>query len=84
MNQADTGGDAVFQIGRYVVDQFFSEVAQGQQYENDTFYQNRGQGDLPRIRDALLHKRNADRVSEVGVESHGRKPELPDSWRKMP
>ena len=68
--QADTGGNAELQVGRYGIHQGFPEFEQGKQNEDDALHQNRRQGDFPGIGDAHLLELRADRVGKVGVQAH--------------
>ena len=44
--ETDSGGDTVLQVGRYIVNQLFPEIGEGQQDEDDTFYQYCGKCDF--------------------------------------
>ena len=63
--QTNTYGNGLLQGQRNGVENRFPDTGQGQQNENDTFHENRGQSHLPGIAHLLHH-----RVGKVGVEPH--------------
>ena len=68
--EPDTGGDAVFQVPRNIVNQFLTEVGQGQYNEDDTFYQYCCQSDLPWICDSGFRHWDAHGICKVCVQTH--------------
>ena len=68
--ETDSGGDTEFQVCRYVVNQLFSEVAEGKKDEKYTFNENGGKGNSPRVGYSLLGHRYADGIGEIRIEAH--------------
>ena len=70
--QTDTCGDTELEVLRHLVYQGLAELEDRENDKDDTFYENSGQRDPPGVLDALGGKLCADRIREVGVESHSR------------
>ena len=68
--ETDTCRDTVLESGRNVVDELLTEARERKQNEDDTFDEDGCESDLPRIVDAGLRHRDADRIREISIQSH--------------
>ena len=68
--QTDTGGDTVFQVRGYGVNKSLTEFEDREDNEDNTFDQDRGQRDLPRILDSLRGDGGNYGEREIRVQAH--------------